>query len=103
MITALFASCIPSSAYKKSVGYGNSLEYQYYTYCHLDIGHGMIKTGTNDTDQLSTSVNDFQPWTLVIMLVPFLGAMTHLSGIVGSEGNMLEMAMSGNGPVSMKS
>ena len=97
--------CVVHSIFSllKSISYGNSLEYQYYTYCHLDIGHGMIKTSTNDTDQLLTSVNDFQPWTLVVTLVPFLGAMTHLSGIVGSEGNMLEMAMSGNGPVSMKS
>ena len=68
-------------------------ECQYCTYCHLDIGHGMIQTGPHDADQLSTEVNGFYPRPLVVTAIPFLGALLHLGGIVGSEGEMFETTM----------
>ena len=58
----------------------------------------MIQTGPNYTNQLSTSVNNVQPRTLIVTLIPFLGAVSHLGGIVQSKGKTFEMMMSGNGP-----
>ena len=74
------------------------IECQYCTYCHLYIGHGMVKTGTDDTHQLTAGINNIQPWTLVIALVPFLGTMMHLDGVVGSKGETFEMTASSNSP-----
>ena len=36
------------------------------TYRHLDIGHGMVQTSTNHTDQLLTGVDDLCPCSLVV-------------------------------------
>ena len=79
----------------KSVSYGNSHQ---VPILHLLSFVHQPWNGRDQSDQLLTGVNNLRPRTLVIAFVPFLGATTHLSGVVGSEGNMLEMAMSGNGP-----
>ena len=64
------------------------------TYCHLNISHGVVQTSTNNTDQLLTKINRLRPQTLIVMVIPFLGTSLHLGGIVGSEGETLEMTMS---------
>ena len=57
----------------------------------------MIKASSNDTDQLTTSVNRPRVWPLVIAPVPLLCASFHLSHIVGSQRQMLQMTTSGHG------
>ena len=54
----------------------------------------MIETGSNDTDQLMTSVNCPQVWPLVVAPVPLLCASFHLSCIVGRQGQTLQTMMS---------
>ena len=73
-------------------------EYQYCTYHHLNIGHGVVQTCTDNTNQLSTGVDDLQTSPLVVMFVPFLGALLHLSSVIRSKGEMLETTTSGNSP-----
>ena len=56
----------------------------------------MVQTGPDYTNQLSTEVDGFHPRTLVVTMIPFLGALLHLGGIVGSEGKTLETTTSCN-------
>ena len=58
----------------------------------------MIKTGPNDTDQLSTSVDRPRVWPLVVASVPLLRASLHLSRVIGSQGQTLQTTMSGHRP-----
>ena len=67
------------------------------TYHRLNIRHQMIKAGPNDTNQLTTSIDCPRVWPLVVAPVPFLRASLHLSHVIGSQGQALEMTMSGNG------
>ena len=70
--------------------------YQYYTYHHLNISHGMVKTSPNNTDQLPTEADGFRPCPLVIPAIPFLGTPLHLGGVIGSKGDTLETMTCGN-------
>ena len=63
----------------------------------LDVHHGMINTGPDDTDQLLTSVDCPQVWPLVVTSVPLLRASLHLNRIVGHQGQMLQTTMSSHG------
>ena len=58
----------------------------------------MIKAGPDDTNQLTTSVNRPRVWPLVVVPVPLLRASFHLSRIVGSQGQTLEMMTSSHRP-----
>ena len=82
----------------KSVSYSYSYEYQYYTYGHLYIGHGMVYCSPHHSDQLLTGVDDIRTWSLVVTLIPLLHGSLHLCCVVRSQGQALEMMMSGNGP-----
>ena len=73
-------------------------KYQYCTYHQLNIGHGMVQTGPDDTHQLMADIHDLQTHPLVVVFVPFLGATTHLCCIVGSKGKALEMTVCRNSP-----
>ena len=66
------------------------------TYRHLNVGHGMVQTGTNHTNQLLTGFDDLCPCSLVVTLIPLLCAPLHLGSIVGCEGDALETMMSCN-------
>ena len=57
----------------------------------------MIKTGPDDTDQLTTSVDCPRVWPLVVAPVPLLHALLHLSHVVGRQEQTLETTMSGHG------
>ena len=72
------------------------------TYHHLNISHGMVQTSTDHTDQLPTRVDSLCPCSLVVTLVPLLHVPLHLSSVVGSEGETLEMMTSSEGPRSDK-
>ena len=74
------------------------IECQYCTYRHLNIGHGMVQTGTNNTHQLAAGIDDFRPQPLIVTLVPLLCASLHLCHIVGSQGQVLQMMMSSDSP-----
>ena len=58
----------------------------------------MIKTGPDDTDQLTTYVDRPRVGPLVVMSVPLLCASFHLSRIVGCQGQTLETTTSRDGP-----
>ena len=57
----------------------------------------MVQTGTNNTDQLTTSVYRHQRRPLLIMPVLLLHTVFHLCHIVGSQGQTLETTTSGHG------
>ena len=67
------------------------------TYNGLDIRHQMIKAGSDYTDQLTTRINCRRVWPLIIAPVPLLCALLHLSCVVGSQRQTLEMTTSGHG------
>ena len=73
-------------------------ECQYCTYCHLNISHGMVQTGTDNTHHLVAGIHNLQTSPLVIMFIPFLGAMSHLGSIIQSKREVLETTMSGDSP-----
>ena len=62
----------------------------------LYICHQMIKAGPDNTNQLTTNVDHRGVWPLVVMPVPLLCALFHLSCIVGRQGQTLQPMMSGH-------
>ena len=63
---------------------------------HLNIRHGVVQPSTHHSNQLTTSVDNLQPRPLVVMPVPLLRTAFYLCCIVGHQGQMLEMMMSGD-------
>ena len=58
----------------------------------------MVQTGTNDPHQLTTCIDRLRVWPLVVASVPLLRASLHLSRVVRSQGQTLEMTTSGHRP-----
>ena len=58
----------------------------------------MVQPSTNNPDQLMTSVDRPQVWSLVITPVPLLCTSFHLSRVVGHQGQTLETMTSGHQP-----
>ena len=56
----------------------------------------MVKTDTDDTDELTTCINHLCPCSLVVVHVPLLCTVFHLCVVVGSQGQMLQMTTSHN-------
>ena len=68
------------------------------TYHGLDICYQMVQTSTNNSHQLTTCVDHFGVWPLIVMPVPLLRAPPHLGHVVRSQGQMLQMTMSSHRP-----
>ena len=58
----------------------------------------MVQPSTNDPHQLMIHIDHQGVWPLVVAPVPLLRASLHLSHVVGSQEQMLEMTTSGHGP-----
>ena len=56
----------------------------------------MVEAIANDTDQLMTSVDNFQTHSLVVTPVPLLCAAFHLHMVVGSQGQTLQTTTGSN-------
>ena len=56
----------------------------------------MVDPCPNDSDQLSTNIDHLEVQPLIVMSVPLLCALFHLSRIVGRQGQMLESTTSGH-------
>ena len=63
----------------------------------LNISHGMVDSGSDNTDQLPTNVDRLRACPLVVVPIPLLRAMLHLCHVVGSQGQRLETTTSSYG------
>ena len=64
---------------------------------YLNIHHQMIETSSNNIDQLVTRINHPRVRPLVVTPVPLLCALLHLSCIVGSQRQVLQVTTSSHG------